>query len=271
MKKTLTIVIAVVLCAVCVMAFVGCTSGTDYEKIQKKGYFIAGVTIAEPMNYKDSDGNWTGFDTEFAQAVAAKLGLEVRFQEIDWGQKYSELNSGSIDCIWNGFTANTADDDGIQRSDKVSLSYYYMNNEQRVVVRTADLSNYTSAADLAGKKAGAETGSAGASYVASVNADLEVSKSSQVSTLTDLISGAIDFVVMDKTLADSIIGQGDYAALSVVDAIAMDSEKYAIGMRKGSDFTEVVNAAIKELAEDGTLASIAAKYNLEYVVITDFE
>lgn len=268
MKKVLIAVMAVVLSVVCILACVGCTI-KDYNKIQEKGYFVCGVTPAEPMNFKDG-GDWTGFDTEFAQAVAQKLGLEVRFVEIDWGLKYTELNSGAIDCIWNGFTANCKDDDGVERSDKVDMSYYYMNNCQVVVTKTAKVANYSTVAALSGKKAGVESGSAGASYATEVGATLEVQKTSQLETLTDLKAGAVDFVVIDKTLASSVVGKGDYADLSIVEAIQIEGEKYAIGFRKRSDFTAKVNQAMKELAADGTLLTIANKYGLGSVLLTDY-
>lgn len=269
MKKVLISVMAIVLTVACVIACVGCTT-TDAKKIEKKGYFICGVTVAEPMNYKDSSGKWVGFDTEFAQAVAEKLGLKVRFKEIDWGQKYTELNSGAIDCIWNGFTANCADDDGIERSNKVSMSYYYMNNCQVVVTKSTRVEELGTEEALADKKAGVESGSAGAAYAESVGATLEVQKTSQLATLTDLKAGAVDFVVIDKTLAAKVVGKGDYSDLSIVEAIQLEGEKYAIGFRKGSDFTAKVNGAIKTLAKEGKLQTIATQYEVMSVLITDY-
>lgn len=269
MKKVLIAIVAVALCVCCAVACVACKT-TDVSKIEKQGYFTCGVTIAEPLNYKDENGQWTGFDTEFAQAVAKKLGVEVKFVEIDWSQKYTELNSGAIDCIWNGFTANCKDDDGIERSDKVSMSYYYMDNQQCVVTKAADVSKYTKAADLAGKKAGAEQGSAGAAYAQSANAVLDATKTSQRAVLTDLKAGSVDFVVIDRMLANSIVGKGDFSDLAIVEAIEMESEKYAIGMRKGSDLTAKINQAMKDLVADGTLLEIAKKYKVENVLVTDF-
>jgi len=87
---------------------------------------VVGYTIYAPMNYKDETGNLVGFDTELAVAVFGGLGYQVAFKEIDWSQKYDEVNNGTIDCIWNGFASNVADDDGIMRSEKVDCSYNYM-------------------------------------------------------------------------------------------------------------------------------------------------
>lgn len=268
-KKILIACVSAIVAVGAIFGLAACTV-KDVAKIQEKGYFICGVTLAAPMNFKDGSDNWTGFDTEFAQAVAEKLNLQVRFVEIDWGQKYTELNTGSIDCIWNGFTANCADDDGVQRSDKVSMSYYYMDNCQVVVTKASNVANLGNAAALSGKKAGVESGSAGAAYAQSVGATLEVEKTSQLATLTDLKAGSVDFVVIDKTLASSVVGKGDYSDLAIVDAIQIEGEKYAIGFRKNSDFTAKVNEAMKELAQDGTLQTIAEKYGLESVLITDY-
>ena len=114
MKKILCLVLALVMCA-CV--FVSCKKE---DKV-----LTCGVTIIPGLNEKDADGNWIGFESEFAMEVGKIIGMEVEFQEIDWGQKYNELNSGAIDCVWNGFTANSTDEDAsgneVKRSDLVDL------------------------------------------------------------------------------------------------------------------------------------------------------
>ena len=93
-----------------------------------------GYTLYSPMNYMEN-GELVGFDTELAKAVFAELGYDnVIFKEINWGQKYVELNSGSVDCLWNGFTANGSDD-GTPRDQLVDFSYKYMINKQCVVVK----------------------------------------------------------------------------------------------------------------------------------------
>ncbi|MBQ7384175.1 MAG: transporter substrate-binding domain-containing protein, partial [Clostridia bacterium] len=112
MKKILCLVLALVMCA-CV--FVSCKKE---DKV-----LTCGVTIIPGLNEKDADGNWIGFESEFAMEVGKIIGMEVEFQEIDWGQKYNELNSGAIDCVWNGFTAHSTDEDAsgneVKRSDLV--------------------------------------------------------------------------------------------------------------------------------------------------------
>ena len=145
MKKILALTLALIMCAFC---FASCGNTNDDTTDVKT--LTIGYTDYAPMNYEEN-GKLVGFDTEFAEAVCAKLGMEPKFQLIDWGNKYMEVDSGNIDCIWNGFTFNCADSDGVQRTDKVDVSYAYMNNEQCVVVKVADLANYATADALADK------------------------------------------------------------------------------------------------------------------------
>lgn len=225
---------------------------------------VCGVTIFENMNEQDENGNWSGFECEFATEVAKILGMKVEFQIIDWSQKYSELNSGKIDCIWNGFTANSSDD-GVERKELVDFSYSYMLNQQCVVVKAAELDNYKTEADLVGKTAAVEGGSAGASYAkeaVGANGKL-VEFPAQNSTFLEVLSGKSQFAVVDILLAQNVCGKGDYADLVIVDDIKLSAEYYAIGFKKGSELTEKVNAAIKQLDESGKLLAIAKKYGLE--------
>ncbi len=102
---------------------------SDWEYIQKKGTLVVGITLFAPMNYNDENGELTGFETEFAKAVAAKLGVEVEFVVIDWDSKETELNAKNIDCIWNGMTINE------ERLETMEITIPYMENKQVVVVK----------------------------------------------------------------------------------------------------------------------------------------
>ncbi len=102
---------------------------SDWEYIKAKGTLVVGITLFAPMNYKNDDGELIGFETEFAEAVAEKLGLKVEFQVIDWDSKETELNSKNIDCIWNGMTINE------DRLETMQISIPYMENKQVVVVK----------------------------------------------------------------------------------------------------------------------------------------
>ena len=125
MKRSTKSIVAVLAAITCVGACAACNNATSENSGNNNVKTITvGYTDYAPMNYTDDNGELVGFDTELAKAVFSDLGYEVRFKLIDWSNKYMEVNSGTIDCIWNGFTANCADDDGIQRADKVDFSYY---------------------------------------------------------------------------------------------------------------------------------------------------
>ena len=258
MKKLLALILAVILCSVCLFA---CD-----KKDAEDNVLVCGVTIFENMNEKDADGNWTGFESEFAIEVGKIIGMDVAFQEIEWEQKYNELNSGAIDCIWNGFTANSSDN-GVKRSDLVDFSYGYMLNQQCIVVKKADLANYTNEDSLKGKEACVEGGSAGEAYAKTVTDEAKVLKAtSQLKAFTEVKSGAVDFIVVDILLAQNLCGSGDYSDLAIVESIELESEIYAVGFKKGSDLTAKVNDAIKQLEENGKLMELAEKYGFENVL-----
>ena len=260
MKKILCLAIALIMCT-CV--FASCA--------QEKDKLIVGYTLYEPMNYV-KDGEFIGFDTELAEAVAAELGMEVEFKLIQWSNKYMELESGNINCIWNGFTSNCADDDGVQRSDKVDFSYAYMRNEQCVVIRKADADKYTTAESLAGKSYAAEAGSAGEGVAKDFAGESGkfTACTAQTATLTELMGNKVDFVVIDKTMAKTLIGNGSYADLAIVETIEIPSEEYSIGFKKGSELTAKVNEALRTLAANGKMTELATKYGLQNYVITEF-
>ena len=231
---------------------------------------VVAYTVYKPMNYHNDDGEFVGFDTDLAKAVFEdKLGCKVIFKEIDWNQKYLELEAGTIDCIWNGFTANTADPDGVQRSEKVDFSYDYMLNKQVVVTTEAIAATVTGFDSLAGKVGGVEEGSAGDTHLENLTGSVKKSCGSQLDALRELVLGTVDFVVLDEQLATAYIGNGDFQNLTVVEALSGDPEYYAIGFKKGSDLTAKVNAALEELAAEGKIDEIAQKYNL-VTAITDF-
>jgi len=262
MKKTICIVLSVIMVLGMMFAFTACKGGNDK--------LICGVTIFDPMNYTDEAGNWTGFDTEFALLVGEKLGMEVEFQEIEWSSKYIELETGAISCIWNGFTANANESNGDKRSDLVDFTYSYMLNQQCVVVKADNAAEYTAIEVLAGKTAAAEKGSAGESLA--IEAVGETGKiidaAAQVNALTEVKAGAVDCAVIDVLLAKSLVGKGDYSDLTIAE-IELDFEVYAIGFKKGSDLTAKVNKAISELFNEGRMDELAAKYNLENTLQLD--
>ena len=172
------------------------------------------------------------------------------------------------DCVVLNIAGQLVDDDGIARKDKVDFSYNYMENRQ-VIVAKAD-AGIASVADLAGKVAAVESGSAGESYAASFEGVTTKGSLKQTDCLMEVNAGAADFAVLDAQLAKSYAGQGDYANLVIVDGLSSDVEYYAIGFKKGSDLTAKVNAQLEALAADGTIAKLAEQYGVENTAITDF-
>ena len=262
MKKILSLTLALIMVMSALFCFASCGDKADDNTL------VCGVTIFENMNEKDENGNWTGFESEFAMEVGKLIGMNVDFQIIDWNQKYMELQAGTIDCIWNGFTANSSDKiDGVdtKRSDLVDFSYGYMLNQQCIVIKADNADAIKTVEDLAGKKAGVEGGSAGESYASTVTDSIE-KYPAQNNAFLEVKSGAVDFAVIDIVLAKNICGQGDYTDLMIVEGIELDSEIYAIGFEKGSELTAKVNMAIKTLFENGKIAELAQKYGFENVV-----
>lgn len=136
LKKVIAVLLAVVTVA---FAFAACSgsktdkSTSDYDKVVKSGKIVVGVTVYEPMDYKDKDGNWTGFDAELAEAVAKKMGVKAEFVAINWDNRFTELASGTVDCLWNGMTI----DDSVKAN--CSLSNPYATNSQVVVMKRTNL------------------------------------------------------------------------------------------------------------------------------------
>ena len=234
---------------------------SDLAYVTENGKMLVGITIYEPMNYYDEAGELTGFDTEFAQAVCEKMGLEAEFVEINWDTKEVELAAKSIDCIWNGMTITE------DRLANMSISDPYVKNAQVIVVK-AD-SEVTATADLAGKTVVAEMGSAGEAQVIGEDADAGLAEAEyvgvakQTDCLMEIKAGTADAAVLDWTLAKSMVGEGtDFADLKILEGVELATEEYGIAFRQGSDVTAAVNAAIAELVADGTLPALAEKYGL---------
>ena len=260
--KKFTKVLALVFAAI--MLLTACTANvktdSDLKYIQDKGKMIVGMTLFAPMNYYEGD-EFVGFETEFAKAVGEKLGVEIEFIEIDWNTKEVELEAKNIDCIWNGMTITP------DRQEAMSISVPYMQNKQVVVTKAENAEAYKTADGLDKVVVVAEAESAG-EEVASTDAFFSkaayTAVDSQAKALMEVSSGTAGACVVDYVASIGMIGEGtDYENLVVVETGDFSPEQYGIAFRKGSDVTEAVNKAIAELAADGTLKEIAAKYKLE--------
>ena len=202
--KSLKKVLAVVLCVLFVSGmFAACSksnnSKSDLDYVKSKGKMVIGVTLYEPMNYKDENGNWTGFDTEFAQAVCEKLGVEAEFIVIDWDNKIFELDSKKIDCAWNGMTLT----DEVKESMDCTKSY--VKNEQVVVMKADAVKNYTDVASLKDVTFAAESGSAGEAALKDLSLDANLtSVAAQSDALMEVKSGSVQACVIDNTMANAM-------------------------------------------------------------------
>ena len=244
------------------------SEGGDWQYIADKGNFVAGITLFEPMNYYDENGELTGFETEFTKAVCEKLGVEAKFQEIEWDKKEIELNAKTIDAIWNGLTVTE------ERKENMGFSKSYVRNKQVVVIKADNKDKYTDEASMAGASCAAESGSAGQTAIetSSVLSQNEfVGASAQKDVLLEVKAGTVELGVLDYVMAKASIDEGtDYSDLMIVEGVELAPEEYAIGMRKGDTETiEKINGAIDELVADGTLKALAEKYGLADVYAFD--
>ena len=228
-------------------------AASDLQYVLDKGTLVVGMTDYAPMNYYE-DGVLTGFDTEFAQAVAEKLGVKAEFIEIEWDSKLLELDSKAIDCIWNGMTITN------EVLNATNCSNPYVVNAQVVVMAKDKLDTYKTVEDLKDITFAAEAGSAGAAAIADAGyTATEVN--AQTDALMEVASGAADACVIDITMANAMTGEGtSYADLGY--AISLTEEEYGIAFRKDSDLTAKVNEIMADLIAEGTLPALAEKYEL---------
>lgn len=235
------------------------TEAANEEK-EKGDKFVLGFDANfPPYGYKDDNGEYVGFDLDLAQEVCDRNGWELVKQPIEWDAKDMELNSGTIDCIWNGFTM-----DG--REDEYTWSDPYVDNSQVVVV--AESSGIKTLADLAGKIVEVQADS---SVLAALEGDQKelagtFASLTQVpdynTAFMDLEAGAAEAVAMDVGVSKYQIESrgGGYAALEE----PISSEQYAIGFKKGNEkLRDQVQKALDEMAEDGTFMTIAEKWGVE--------
>lgn len=231
---------------------------SDWEYVSGKGSLVIGITLFDPMNYYDETETLVGFDTELAQAVCKKLGVEAEFVEIDWNNKLMELDAKKIDCIWNGFTIM----DDLENA--VDYTIPYSTNYQSVVINQKNKDLYTDLASLAEASIGVEAGSAGEAAVAAESVLSKanvVSVTAQRDNLLELKSGTLDAAVIDVVMAQASVGEGtDFADLMVLSGIELSKEEYGVGFREGSDLPTKVNQALQELSNEGFLEELQEKY-----------
>ena len=273
MKKVLCLLLAMVMC----VGFVGCGNNTDAESdwayIEGKGVLTIGVTNYPPMNFLDDNGDWTGFDTEFAQAVAETLGVDVEFVEISWEAKETELASKNIDCLWNGMCITE------DRKEMWEVSKPYMYNTQAMVMKKDRVEAIM--ADVSGLNIVAEAGSTGEEKILgkiddTIDASVKVMAkdyfkdanytgvASMATALMEVQSGVADVAVVDSVIAQGMVEGADsqFTDLVVNTDNKFGDQFFGIAFRKGSDVCAKVDEAIATLKANGKLNEIATKYGL---------
>ena len=257
MKKIAAMILALVL-ALSVMA--ASAEGTsDKQYVLDKGVLVVGITDFAPMDYKDENGEWIGFDADVAKAFAASLGVKVEFIEIDWDNKILELDAKAVDCIWNGMTLTDAVLSAMECSNP------YMNNAQVVVVPADKAEQYQTVESLAGLTFAVEAGSAGEAEVNALGLNC-TPVTAQADALMEVAAGTSDAAVIDALMAAAMIGEGtSYANLTYT--VGLNSEEYGVGFRKGSDLAAELNAFLVQYATDGELAKVAETYKVQAALI----
>ncbi|MCR5774074.1 MAG: transporter substrate-binding domain-containing protein [Lachnospiraceae bacterium] len=234
-------------------------SDSDVEYIKGKGSLIVGITDFAPMDYKDDNGKWIGFDADLARLVGEDLGVEVQFVEIDWDNKILELDNKSIDVVWNGMTLTD------EVASAMACTKPYLNNAQTVVVKADKASEYKTVDDVKGLKFAVEAGSAGEA-AAEENGFEYTAITSQADTLMEVEAGTSDASIIDSLMAGAMVGEGtSYDDLK--NTVNLTSEEYVVGCRKGSDLAAYIDDEIKKYTDDGTIKTIAEEYGVQEALV----
>lgn len=261
MKKEVLIACA----AAVVLAFTGCSKNngkaagadTSLADLQKKGTFVLGLDDAfPPLGFRDENNTIVGYDIDLAAEVSKRLGVTLQCQPIDWSAKEQELNTGKIDCIWNGFTMTP------ERSEAMAFTKAYLDNAQVVVVR-AD-SGITSLADMKGKTIGVQSGSsaqdaieASPDFKAGLKEIVEFKEN--ITALNDLEIKRVDGVVMDQVVANYSITQTGKPYAVLPEGLA--TEQYGVAFKKENvSLRDKVQATLEEMQSDGTVTAISNKW-----------
>ena len=256
MKKMIAMMLVLVLALSLFTACGGSASKSDLKAIKDNGKIVVGITDYAPMDYKDENGEWTGFDAEFARLFAKELGVDCEFFVIsDWGKKFLELETKQIDAVWNGMTITE------EAKLNASVSDPYVINAQVLVMKADVVANYPDAASIADLAVAVENGSAGQSAAEEAGVKNIVLVQDQGAALMEVAAGTSDACVIDITMANAMTGEStSYADLT--SGISLTSEEYGVAFRKDSDLTAKFNEFMDKNAADGTLQALADKYSL---------
>ena len=232
---------------------------SDLAYVKEKGTLVVGITEFEPMDYKDENGEWIGFDADMAKAFAESLGVTAEFQVIDWDNKILELEGKTIDCVWNGMTLTD------EVTSAMECTNAYLNNAQVVVVPADVADQYQDEESLKDLSFAVEAGSAGEAEVSALGLNY-TPVSSQADALMEVASKSSDAAVIDSLMAGAMIGEGTgYADLTYT--IGLNSEEYGVGFRKGSDLAAALNDYFTTSREDGSMEKVAETYGVQAALI----
>jgi len=232
---------------------------SDTAYVQEKGTLVVGITDFEPMDYKDENGEWIGFDADMAKAFAESLGVDVEFVEIDWDNKVLELDGKTIDCVWNGMTLTD------EVTSAMECSKAYMNNAQIVIVPADVADQYQDVESLSDLTFAVEAGSAGEAEVSALGLDYTPVKA-QADALMEVKAGTCNAAVIDSLMAAAMVGEGTgYADLTYT--VGLNSEEYGVGFRKGSDLAAALDNFFAASYADGSMTACAETYGVQAAVI----
>ena len=268
MKKRKGILGLLTLVGMAVMSLAGCTqlasnpTVDNWDKYQQQKSITVGFdNTFVPMGFEEKNGNYAGFDIELAKYVSKKLGITVHFQPIDWDMKETELQNGTIDAIWNGYSATD------ERLEKVAFTIPYMQNTQILVVKKT--SGIHSVGDMTGKVLGAQNGSSGMldfeehpevlkNRVKGGDADQYQSVNEAI---IDLKNDRIDALLIDRVYADYYLTTEGIADEYDTIPSGFESESFAVGVRPADKkLLEALNKAFKELYQEGIFQQISQKW-----------
>ena len=232
---------------------------SDLDYVLGKGKLVVGITDFAPMDYKDENGEWIGFDADMARGFAESLGVEVEFVEIEWGNKILELDAKSIDCVWNGMTLTD------EVKSAMECSNAYCNNAQVVIVPAAVADQYQTVEACKDLVFAAEEGSAGEAEVLALGYEC-TAVLAQSDALMEVAAGSSDAAVIDSLMAAAMVGEGTgYEDLTYT--VGLNSEEYGVGFRKGSELAQKLNEYFAAAYADGSMMAAAETYGVQAAVI----
>ena len=270
MKKISLAVFAMMMVAM-LAVFAGCSSSSDtnsgtadsgtahdnsLQNVLDKGTLVLGLDDSfPPMGFRDENNNIVGFDIDVATEVANRMGVELKLQPIEWSTKEMELNTGSVDCLWNGLSIDD------ERKQAMDLSEPYMTN--RMVLVVLNDSEYTDQASLAGKTIGVQNGSTAEKILEESDFSKTIGNTigfkDNVTAFMELETKGIDAIFMDEVVANYAITSQNKDFKVLEDGLT--EEEYAVGFKKGNTaLKNEVQKYIDEMKADGTMTQISEKW-----------